>query len=363
MNNKNFPFYQKCKTLLDRYDDLNHKLTYEQDKISQQDQVGLKREFKNLEDIADILQEYTSIINEYREYEEILKANADEELVCFAKEEMPGLNHKIKEFDEKVKTALLPKDESDASNVILEVRAGTGGDEASLFAMELFHMYSRYCDDKKWKFEIMDISSNEQGGYKEASVGISGKNVFGTLKFESGTHRVQRVPKTESKGRVHTSAVTVAVLPEPEEIEINIADNELRIDIYRASGNGGQCVNTTDSAVRLTHIPTGIIVIQQDEKSQHKNKAKAMRVLKARLFELEREKQSTAMSSARNSQIGSGDRSEKIRTYNFSQDRITDHRVGLSLNNINAFMQGEDLDEIIEQLKINEVEEYFKGEE
>ena len=262
-----------------------------------------------------------------------------------------------------MKAALLPNDESDASNVILEIRAGTGGDEASLFAMELFHMYSRYCDDKKWKFEIMDISSNEQGGYKEASAGISGNNVFGTLKFESGTHRVQRVPKTESKGRVHTSAVTVAVLAEPEEIEINIADNELRVDIYRASGNGGQSVNTTDSAVRLTHIPTGIIVIQQDEKSQHKNKAKAMRVLKARLFELEREKQNSAMTTARNSQIGSGDRSEKIRTYNFSQDRITDHRVGLSLNNINAFMQGEDLDKIIEQLKINEVEEYFKGEE
>jgi len=209
----------------------------------------------------------------------------------------------------------------------------------------------------------MDISSNEQGGYKEASVGISGKNVFGTLKFESGTHRVQRVPKTESKGRVHTSAATVAVLPEPEEIEINIPDNELRVDIYRASGNGGQCVNTTDSAVRLTHLPTGIVVIQQDEKSQHKNKAKAMRVLKARLFELEREKQNSAMSNVRNSQIGSGDRSEKIRTYNFSQDRITDHRVGLSLNNINSFMQGEDLDKIIEQLKINEVEEYFRGEE
>jgi peptide chain release factor 1 len=363
IDQKLFPFYAKCKILINRFNEINDLLLHKQSEIPQKEQVVLKKEISNIEDVFDVIKKYTDLVDEYSEYQEILSENSDQDLVSIAKEESPKILELIRELDSKVKAALLPKDSSDSSNVIIEVRAGTGGDEASLFAMELFRMYLRYCENKNWKVEILDISANEQGGYKEASVGISGKSVFGILKFESGTHRVQRIPVTESKGRVHTSAVTVAVLPEPEEIEIQIDEKDLRIDIYRASGNGGQCVNTTDSAVRLTHLPTGLVVIQQDEKSQHKNKAKAMRVLKARLFELEREKRDSEIANSRKSQIGSGDRSEKIRTYNFPQDRVTDHRIGFSLNHIGSFMDGDGLGKIVEQLKINEVEEYFKVEQ
>lgn len=245
---------------------------------------------------------------------------------------------------------MLPKDADDARNAILEVRAGTGGEEAALFAAELFRMYQRYAGLRGWRFEILDLSETGLGGFKEATAAINGRDVFARLKFESGVHRVQRVPETEAGGRIHTSAVTVAVLPEAEEVDVRIDDKDLRIDVFRASGPGGQSVNTTDSAVRITHLPTGLVVIQQDEKSQHKNKARALKVLRSRLYELERQARDNARAAERKSQVGSGDRSERIRTYNFPQGRVTDHRINLTLYKIDKVMGGEALDEIIDAI-------------
>jgi peptide chain release factor 1 len=250
----------------------------------------------------------------------------------------------------QIRTALLPKDEDDERNAILEVRAGTGGEEAALFAAELFRMYQRYAALKGWKFELLDLSETGLGGFKEAAASITGRNVFARLKFESGVHRVQRVPETEASGRIHTSAATVAVLPEAEEVDIQIDDKDLRIDVFRASGPGGQSVNTTDSAVRITHLPSGLVVIQQDEKSQHKNKARAMKVLRARLYELERQARDAARAADRKSQVGSGDRSERIRTYNFPQGRVTDHRINLTLYKLPQVISGESLSELIDAL-------------
>jgi peptide chain release factor 1 len=267
---------------------------------------------------------------------------AEEELRC-VEELIPKLTH-------TVQLSLLPKDEADEKNAILEVRAGTGGDEASLFAAELFRMYQKYAVQQGWKFEVLSESESPMGGYKEATASITGRNVFSHLKFESGVHRVQRVPVTESGGRIHTSAATVAVLPEAEEVDIKIDEKDLRIDVFRASGPGGQSVNTTDSAVRIVHLPTGITVQQQDEKSQHKNKAKALRILRARLYDLEREAKDRERAEARKSQVGSGDRSERIRTYNFPQGRVTDHRINLTLYNIQEVMDGEGLNEVIDAL-------------
>jgi peptide chain release factor 1 len=255
---------------------------------------------------------------------------------------------------------LIPPDPLEEKNIIMEIRGGTGGDESSLFAADLFRMYTRYADMKGWKYEIMDASETEVGGYKEISFSISGKYVYGSLRYEGGVHRVQRVPETESQGRVHTSAVTVAVLPEAEETEIDIKPEDLRIDVMRAGGPGGQCVNTTDSAVRITHLPTGIVVIQQDEKSQHKNKAKALRVLRARLFDLEESKKNAERSKERRSMVGSGDRSERIRTYNFPQNRVTDHRINMTLYKLDQFMQGY-MDEMIDALCIYAKEEQLKN--
>ena len=263
---------------------------------------------------------------------------------------MQELRARIPEIQQALQIMLLPKDSADDKNAILEVRAGTGGDEASLFAAELFRMYQRYAEGRGWKFEIMGISDNELGGYKEASALVSGRGVFARLKFESGVHRVQRVPATESSGRVHTSAATVAVLPEAEEVDVQINDKDLRIDIFRASGPGGQSVNTTDSAVRITHLPTGIVVSQQDEKSQHKNRAKAVTILRARIYDHERAQLDAARAADRRGQIGTGDRSERIRTYNFPQGRVTDHRINLTLYKIDKVVDGEALDEIIDPL-------------
>ena len=360
--NKEFFLYDKCKLLANRYDELNNKLTYELN-LPQNEQKVLKKEFSNLEDNIDLLKQYCFLVEQYQSCEKIIQSKDEEkEMIDMAKEELIELDKQIEGLENDVKKALLPKDEDDSCNVILEVRAGTGGDEASIFAYELFKMYMRFCEKQRWKFEIMGASENGAGGYKDASIAINGKNVFGILKFEAGTHRVQRVPTTEANGRIHTSAVTVAVLPEHDDIDIKIEEKDLRIDIYRASGNGGQCVNTTDSAVRLTHLPTGLIVIQQDEKSQHKNRAKAMRVLKARLYELEKEKRDAIISSDRKSQIGSGDRSEKIRTYNFPQDRVTDHRINQNIYGMTAFLNGEKLTDFIDELKIEEVKKYFATE-
>ncbi len=274
----------------------------------------------------------------------------DSEMRAMAEEELRGIRHRLPELEQQVKVALLPKDEADERNAILEVRAGTGGEEAALFAAALFRMYIRYAESHGWRVEVLGISETGLGGYKEASMEVSGRNVFARLKFESGVHRVQRVPETEASGRIHTSAATVAVLPEAEDVDVHIDEKDLRIDVFRASGPGGQSVNTTDSAVRITHLPTGLVVQQQDEKSQHKNKAKALKVLRARLYELERARRDAERAATRRSQVGSGDRSERIRTYNFPQGRVTDHRINLTLYKIDKVMSGEALDEIIDAL-------------
>ena len=281
---------------------------------------------------------------------EMARSTEDAELKALAVEELQSLREQLPDLENRIKLALLPKDADDARNAILEVRAGTGGEEAALFAAELFRMYQRYAGLRGWRFEILDLSETGLGGFKEATAAISGRDVFARLKFESGVHRVQRVPETEAGGRIHTSAATVAVLPEAEEVDVRIDDKDLRIDVFRASGPGGQSVNTTDSAVRITHLPTGLVVIQQDEKSQHKNKARALKVLRSRLYELERQARDNARAAERKSQVGSGDRSERIRTYNFPQGRVTDHRINLTLYKIDKVMGGEALDEIIDAI-------------
>jgi len=276
-------------------------------------------------------------------------ADTDADMKAMAEEEFVALKEKIPALENKLQVMLLPKDTADSKNALLEVRAGTGGDEAGLFAADLFRMYQRFAEAHQWKFELISLSESGIGGYKEAIASISGAAVFSRLKFESGVHRVQRVPTTESSGRIHTSAATVAVMPEAEEVDIKIEDKDLRIDVFRASGPGGQSVNTTDSAIRITHIPTGVVVIQQDEKSQHKNKAKAMRVLRARIYDAERQKVDDERAAARKSQVGSGDRSERIRTYNYPERRVTDHRINLTLHKLERVMDGE-LDEMIDAL-------------
>jgi peptide chain release factor 1 len=277
-------------------------------------------------------------------------AETDPELAALAEAERQEAAKRLPELERRVQVLLLPKDEADEKNAILEVRAGAGGDEAALFAAELFRMYQRYAELRGWKVEVMHYNDTGLGGLKEGQMSIRGRDVFARLKFESGVHRIQRVPVTESSGRIHTSTATVAVLPEPEEIDVKVDEKELRIDVFRASGPGGQSVNTTDSAVRITHIPSGLVVIQQDEKSQHKNKAKALRVLRARLYEAERAAKAAARAAERKSQVGTGERSERIRTYNVPQGRVTDHRVNLTLHKIDRVLNGEALDELIEAL-------------
>ena len=280
----------------------------------------------------------------------IAEEAADADVKAMAEEEFTALKERLPVLEQEIQALLLPKDEADRRNVIVEVRAGTGGDEAALFAAELFRMYQRYAEARNWRFEVMNVNEIGIGGYKEATASITGKDVFARLKFESGVHRVQRVPETESSGRIHTSAATVAVLPEAEDIDVQIEDKDLRVDVYRASGPGGQSVNTTDSAVRITHLPTGIVVQQQDEKSQHKNKAKAMKILRARIYDHERQIADAERAAQRRDMVGSGDRSERIRTYNFPQGRITDHRINLTLYKLDRMMAGEALDEVVDAL-------------
>ncbi len=320
------------------------------------------QEHSHLQDVVSEITNYRRISSEIADANTMLKNETDAEMKEMAQEELKGLEEEFEESEAKLKTLLIPKDPMDSKNTIMEIRAGTGGDEAALFASDLFRMYSRLAETRNWKVEIMSSNEINLGGFKEIAFSISGKNVYGDLKYESGVHRVQRVPATESGGRVHTSAVTVAVLPEAEETDIEIKQEELKIDVYRSSGPGGQSVNTTDSAVRITHIPTGVVVTCQDEKSQIKNKAKALRVLRARLLEAEEARKAKERADQRKSQVGSGDRSERIRTYNFPQNRLTDHRINLTLYKLESVMEGS-LEEVIEALKLSDREASLKAAE
>ena len=331
------------------------KLLVNSSNLKQSELVELSKELSDIKPVTELAKKKDVMLQELLDLSEILNDNeADDEIKKVAIIEFEFLKEEISTLERDIQFALLPKDKDDTRNVIIEVRAGTGGDEAGLFASDLFSMYEKLSIKHKWKFEVMEVSETNVGGYKEAQANILGNGVFGRLKFESGVHRVQRVPTTETSGRIHTSAATVAVLPEAEDLEISIEEKDLRIDVFRSSGPGGQSVNTTDSAVRITHLPSGIVVSQQDEKSQHKNRAKAMKILQSRLYEAERQKQQDERSSSRKDQVGSGDRSERIRTYNFPQGRVTDHRINLTLHKLDKVLQGEALDELIDALVVED---------
>ena len=342
--------------LITKHSNLEKDLSSE--KIEKKDFAEKSKEYSNLNTIIDQAKNYLSFEENKNELEKILQDNnSDDELKKMAELELADLKTHYQKNEKSLKLFLLPKDEADKKNAIIEIRAGTGGLEASLFAADLFKMYEKVSNKKKWILELISISKSEAGGLKEVIASIKGINIYSTLKYESGVHRVQRVPDTETQGRVHTSAATVAVLPEVEEVDLKINESDLRIDVFRAGGPGGQSVNTTDSAVRITHIPTGLTVSQQDEKSQHKNKAKGMKILRARLYELERSRIDQERSQDRKSKIGTGDRSERIRTYNFPQGRVTDHRINLTLHKLEEFLEGEIFDEMIESLTLQAQEE------
>jgi len=321
--------------------------------------IKLSKEYKDLEPIITAYKEYKAVINEILNAKEILNTEKDEEIREFAKIELESNNLKKEEMEEKIKFLLIPPDPEDSKNAIVEIRAGTGGDEASIFAGDLYRMYTRYCENKKWKVELVDMTEGTAGGFKEVILNVKGEKVYGQLKYESGVHRVQRVPQTETQGRVHTSAATVAVLPEADEFDVEIKAADIRKDTYCSSGPGGQSVNTTYSAVRLTHIPTGIVVTCQDQKSQLKNYDKALIVLRSRIYEMEHKKYLDDISSRRKTMVSTGDRSAKIRTYNYPQSRITDHRIGLTLYNLSTFVDG-DIQHMIDQLQIAENAERLK---
>ena len=329
--------------------------------ITGADFARLSKEYSELSPIVDGVDALHRARDELASLVEIAQSGEDAELKALAEDELRTLRASLPALEQKVKLALLPKDADDERNAILEVRAGTGGEEAALFAADLFRMYQRYAALRSWRFELLDLSETGLGGFKEATALISGAGVFARLKFESGVHRVQRIPEAEASGRIHTSAATVAVLPEAEEVDVRIDEKDLRVDVFRASGPGGQSVNTTDSAVRITHLPTGLVVIQQDEKSQHKNKAKALKVLRTRLFELERERLASERAGARKSMVGSGDRSERIRTYNFPQGRVTDHRINLTLHKLPEILEGPGLGELIDALSAEDEAQRLAG--
>lgn len=342
---------QNMKRVLQRRDEIEQKLSQSAE-LSSDMLAQLSRELAELRPVAEQVEYVEQLQRNLAEADELLAdTDTDAELKDMAQMERDSLSPQLAEAEQQLKILLLPKDKDDSRNAILEVRAGTGGDEAALFASDLFSMYQRAASHYGWRFEVMDVSETGIGGYKEATATISGQDVFAMLKFESGVHRVQRVPETEAGGRIHTSAATVAVLPEAEDVDIDVDESDLRIDVFRASGPGGQSVNTTDSAVRITHLPTGIVVSQQDEKSQHKNRAKAMKILRARLYDAERARQQAERAASRKGQVGSGDRSERIRTYNFPQGRITDHRINLTLYKLDKVLAGEALNELIEALQ------------
>ena len=353
---------EKLAAIKNRYEEIAEQMS-DPDVISDMKKfVQMNKDYKELEPIVEAYIEYKDVVENIASSKDIISNETDEEFRDMAKEELSGLEKRKNEMDEEIRILLIPKDPQDAKNSILEIRAGTGGDEASIFAGDLFRMYQKYCDSKGWKFETIEFTEGTIGGFKEIIVNVSGKDVYGTMKYESGVHRVQRVPQTETQGRVHTSAATVAVLPEAEEFDITLNPADIRKDTYCSSGPGGQSVNTTYSAIRLTHKPTGIVVTCQDEKSQLKNLDKAMKVLRSRIYEIEHQKYLDEISDKRKTMVSTGDRSAKIRTYNYSQGRVTDHRIGLTLYNLSNIMDG-DIQEIIDKLQMAENAERLKDQE
>jgi peptide chain release factor 1 len=342
-----------------RFDEVSDLIIQPDIMSDQKRYIKLNKEYKELKKVVDIREEYKSLLDNVTEAKSIIADGSDPEMVEMAQLELEEASEKLPGLEEEIKFLLIPKDPEDSKNVIIEIRAGTGGDEASIFAGDLYRMYTKYCADKGWKTEIEDISEGTSGGFKEIIFSVSGNNVYGNMKFESGVHRVQRVPQTETQGRVHTSAATVMVLPEAEEFDIELKPSDIRVDYFCSSGPGGQSVNTTYSAVRLTHIPSGIVAQCQDQKSQHKNKDKAMKVLRSRLYEQELEKKMAEDSAKRNSLVSSGDRSAKIRTYNYPQGRVTEHRIGLTLYDLTNIING-DIHKIVEELKLTENSEKLK---
>ena len=343
----------KVKDIILRYNTLEKELSSEN--IDPKLFAKKSKEYASLGEIINVAREYVKFESEKEDLLNILQDKSnDQEIIDLAQADLNKFNEKKEKYVNDLKVFLLPKDEDDNKNAIVEIRAGTGGLEASLFCSDLFKMYEKVCSKKKWKLEIINISKSEAGGFKEVIFSVNGNDIYSYLKYESGVHRVQRIPKTETQGRVHTSAATVAVLPEAEDVDVDIKESDLRIDVFRAGGPGGQSVNTTDSAVRITHIPSGVVVSQQDEKSQHKNKAKALKILRSRVYEAEKRKKDQERSSNRRSQIGTGDRSERIRTYNFPQGRVTDHRINLTLHKLDEFLSGEIHEEMNQQLRLKE---------
>ena len=350
----------KLEAIKERWENLREQLNDPDLMNDMKRFVKVNKDYKDLEPVVEAFNEYKMVLGNIEEAKEILKTEKDEDMREMAQEQLDEASERSGKLEEDIRLMLIPKDPQDSKNAVMEIRAGTGGDEACIFAGDLYRMYLKFCETKNWKVETVDISEGTVGGFKEIVFNVIGDGAYGILKFESGVHRVQRVPKTETQGRIHTSAASVVVLPEAEEFDVELLDKDIKKEIYcAASGPGGQCVNTTYSAVRLTHIPTGIVVIQQDQKSQIKNKEKAWEVLRARLFDYEQSKLDAERSSARKKMVGNGDRSEKIRTYNYPQDRVTDHRINMSVHNLPAFMMG-NMDDMLDALNVYVKEEEFK---
>ncbi len=353
-------YLEKLQAVKNKFDEIEKQLIDPEIVTNQEKVIELSKKRSELIDIVEAYEEYSALINNIEGNKDIIKNSDEEEFVELAEMELEELETKKAELEEKIKFLLIPKDPNDTKNVIVEIRAGTGGDEAGIFANDLFRMYARFAELKGWKLEVMDINDSTMGGIKEVVFGLSGTDIYGDMKFESGVHRVQRVPQTEASGRVHTSAASVVVMPEAEDVEIELDMNDIRVDTYRASGAGGQHVNKTDSAIRMTHIPTGIVVQCQDERSQLKNRQKALKILKTRLYDQKMQKMNSEISETRKSVVKSGDRSDKIRTYNYPQNRVTDHRIGLTLYDLSSIMEG-NLFELIEKMKIADRTEKLKA--
>lgn len=352
---------EKLKKFQNRYQEIAEEMSKPEVVSNHEMYSKLAKEYADLEPVIKKAQQYKEVLHQLKNTEQMLRDETDEDIRAMAHEELEKLEQQVAKLEKEIRLLIMPPDPNDRKNIVLEIRAGTGGDEAGIFAGDLFRMYQKYSEERGWKVEVLDANYAERGGFKEIISSITGRDVYGRLKYESGVHRVQRVPETETQGRIHTSAASVVVLPEVEDVEIDIDPNDLRIDVFRASGHGGQHVNTTDSAVRIVHEPTGIMATCQDEKSQHKNKAKAMKVLKARLYDLEMRKHQEQISSQRRSMIRTGDRSEKIRTYNYPQSRVTDHRIPLTLYRLSDIMEGQ-LDLLLDPLQLAELEDQSKTE-